>query len=97
MCYFLRPSRPWKLTGIIAFEIMEVNIYCTLDTVVTVPCCIRQKETYFSGFFCPLFLPAPLLTLSLPDRISNTPYCLPYNSRDVGSENLALDQPIIPR
>ena len=33
------------------------------------------------------------LTLSLPDLIlSNTPYCLPYSSYDVSTENLVLDQ-----
>ena len=26
------------------------------------------------------------------DLISNTPYCLPYNSYDASSENLVLDQ-----
>ena len=30
------------------------------------------------------------------DLISNSPYCLPYNSYDVSSENLVLDQLIIP-
>ena len=30
------------------------------------------------------------------DLISNSPYCLPYNSYDVNSENLALDQLKIP-
>ena len=34
------------------------------------------------------------LTLSLPR--SNSPYYLPYNSCDVSSENLILDQLIIP-
>ena len=34
------------------------------------------------------------LTLSLPR--SNSPYYLPYNSRDVSSENMILDQLIIP-
>ena len=34
------------------------------------------------------------LTLSLPR--SNSPYYLPYNSCDVSSENLVLDQLIIP-
>ena len=29
------------------------------------------------------------------DLISNSPYCLPYNPRDVDSENLVLDQLII--
>ena len=30
------------------------------------------------------------------DLISNSPYYLPYNSYDVSSENLVLDQLIIP-
>ena len=30
------------------------------------------------------------------DLISNSPYCLPYNSYNVSLENLELDQPIIP-
>ena len=30
------------------------------------------------------------------DLISNSPYCLPYNSYDVSSGNLVLDQPMIP-
>ena len=37
-----------------------------------------------------------LLTLSLPDQVCNSPYCQPYNSYDVSSENLVLDQLIIP-
>ena len=28
--------------------------------------------------------------------MGNSPYCLPYNLRDVRLENLELDQPIIP-
>ena len=57
-----------------------------------------KRNIFFRIFLFSFFAGSPiLLTLSLPDRISNTPYCLPYNSRDVGSENLALDQPIIPR
>ena len=30
------------------------------------------------------------------DLISNSSYCLPYNSCDVCVENLVLDQPLIP-
>ena len=37
------------------------------------------------------------LTLSLPDQISNSPYCQPYNSYNVSSENLVSDQLIIPK
>ena len=38
-----------------------------------------------------------MLTLYLPDQICNSPYYQPYNSYDVSSENLVLDQPIIPK
>ena len=31
------------------------------------------------------------------DLISNSPYCLPYSSGDVGLENLVLDQLIFPK
>ena len=37
------------------------------------------------------------LTLWLADKICDTPYCQPYNSHNVGSENLVLDQLIIPK
>ena len=37
------------------------------------------------------------LTLLLPDQIRNSPYCQPYNSYNVSSENLVLDQLIIPK
>ena len=30
-------------------------------------------------------------------QICTSPYCQPYNSYDVSSENLVLDQPIIPK
>ena len=32
-----------------------------------------------------------------PDQIFNSPYCQPYNSYNVSSEKLVLDQPIIPK
>ena len=35
------------------------------------------------------------LTLQLPVQICNSPYCRPYNSNNVSSENLVLDQLII--
>ena len=38
-----------------------------------------------------------LLTLSLPDHISNSPNYLPYNSNNVSTENLVLDQLSIPK
>ena len=43
----------------------------------------------------PTFLQNYLLTLKLPDKICNFPYCQPYNFYNVGSENLVLDQQII--
>ena len=36
-----------------------------------------------------------LVTLSLPDQICHSPYCQLYNSYNVSSENLVLDQLII--
>ena len=36
------------------------------------------------------------LTLQLPDQICNFSYSQPYNSYNVSSENLVLDQLIIP-
>ena len=38
-----------------------------------------------------------ILTLELPDQIFTSPYCQPYNSYNVSSENLVLDQVIIPK
>ena len=38
-----------------------------------------------------------LLALKLPDQICHSPYCQPYNSYNVSSENLVLDQLIIPK
>ena len=35
------------------------------------------------------------LTLELPDQICNSSYCQPYNSYNVSSESLVLDQLII--
>ena len=38
-----------------------------------------------------------ILTLELPDQIFTSLYCQPYNSYNVSSENLILDQVIIPK
>ena len=38
-----------------------------------------------------------LLTLKLLDQICNSPYCQPYNSYNVSSEDSVLDQLIIPK
>ena len=38
-----------------------------------------------------------VLTLQLPDQICNSSYCQPYDSYNVSSENLVLDQLIIPK
>ena len=37
------------------------------------------------------------LTLKLPNQICNSPHCQLYNSYNVSSENLILDQLIIPK
>ena len=37
------------------------------------------------------------LTLKLPDQICDSSYFQPYNSYNVSSENLVLDQLIIPK
>ena len=37
------------------------------------------------------------LTLKLPDQICHSPHCQPHNSYYVSSENLVLDQLIIPK
>ena len=39
----------------------------------------------------------PKLMPSLPDVISNHPYCLPYSSFDVSLDNLVLDQIKFPK
>ena len=39
---------------------------------------------------------ADCLTLYLPDEIFNSLYCQPYNSYNVSSENVVLNQLIIP-
>ena len=38
-----------------------------------------------------------ILNLELPDQICNSLYCQPYSSYNVNSENLVLDQLIIPK
>ena len=38
-----------------------------------------------------------ILTLELLDQNFTSPYCQPYNSYNVSSENLVLDQVIIPK
>ena len=38
----------------------------------------------------------PAWPFNTQNLISNSPYCLPYNSYDVSSEKLELDQPLIP-
>ena len=43
----------------------------------------------------PIVRPPYLLHVS-KDKIGNSPYCQPYNSYDVSSENLVMDQLIIP-
>ena len=44
----------------------------------------------------PIVRPPYLLHVS-KDKIGNSPYCQPYNSYDVSSENLVMVQLIIPK
>ena len=44
-----------------------------------------------------LIVAKKFLTLLLQDQICNSPHCQPYNSYNVSSENLILDQLIIPK
>ena len=44
-----------------------------------------------------LIVSPPYLLHVSKDEICNSPYCQPYNSYDVSSENLVLDQLIIPK
>ena len=53
-------------------------------------------ETVFSSQPDP-FPKGDSLTLKLPDQIGNSPFCQPYNSYHVSSENLVLNQLIIPK
>ena len=48
----------------------------------------NHSEIFHSSFLKPVF--------PFQDLISNSLYCLPYNSYEVSSENLVLDQLIIP-
>ena len=44
-----------------------------------------------------LIVRPPYLLHVSKDKIGNSPYCQPYNSYDVSSENLVLVQLIIPK
>ena len=42
-------------------------------------------------------LACKFLTLKLSDQICDSPYCQPYSSYSVSSENVVLDQLILPK
>ena len=51
-----------------------------------------------NGYYCLQMFWLPFqLTFELPDQICNSPYCQPHNFYNVSSENLVLDQLIIPK
>ena len=59
-----------------------------------------QKSTNYCCTMAPPASPAKKpeqLTIYLPDQVCNSPYCQPYNSYNVSSESLVLDQLIIPK
>lgn len=51
---------------------------------------------YFLHSVIVVFLVSKFFTISQPDIINDSPYCLPYNSSDVSPENLVMDPLIIP-
>ena len=51
--------------------------------IISIKCFLERKANSTS------------LTLYLPDQICSSPYLQPYNSYNVGSENLIVDQLII--
>ena len=55
----------------------------------------KRKNNYLC--LVGLYKHLEILTLQLPDQISHSPYCQPYNPYNVSSENLVLDQLIIPK
>ena len=57
--------------------------------------CPYENISEVSNFCHPLLL-IDTLHFNSQDLFSNSPYCLLYNSSDVTSENLVLDQLIIP-
>ena len=51
--------------------------------IISIKCFLERKANSTS------------LTLYLPDQICSSPYLQPYNSYNVGSENLVVDQLIV--
>ena len=67
-----------------------------------IPCLSLLKDTKKTGLLSAVTIAAQkttfqYLTLSLPDKICNSPYHQSYNSYNFSSENLILDQLIIPK
>ena len=60
---------------------IEANVLKMRGVIVTRCVCVDHKG----------------LTLELPDQICHSSYCRSYNSYNVSSENLVLDQLIIPK
>ena len=61
---------------------------------------LSNTKLKFNFYFSTVDIKAELnkpLTLELQDQIFSSPYCQPYNSHNVGLENLVLDQQIIPK
>ena len=82
--------RDWKISawGTLSYKIKVLSL--------GVPYCSRLFFGSENKCFTPLNTKMEL-TLQLPDQICNSPYCQTYNSYNVSSENLQLDQLIIPK
>ena len=60
---------------------------------------LLQQSQPFSVHKTIMTLQSTLITVNplTPDQICNSPYCQPYNSYNVSSENLVFNQLIIPK
>ena len=95
-----RRSFAWCLFQVTLCYLVPINI------PIFIP---NKKETKFfilligstANLYNQLFTMSDSTTHSLPfylpDQICNSPYCQPYNSYNASSENLVLDQLIIPK
>ena len=70
------------------------------DTMTMITVMKRKLNKGMHGKSCSLSvrsLACKFLTLKLSDQICDSPYCQPYSSYSVSSENVELDQLILPK
>ena len=97
-CLTVRKYEPfWKIHFSFHF-VLCFPFLCLFDFVVAVFVVVLLFWSYiFQAVLRRGELLIFLLALKLPDQICHSPYCQPYNSYNVSSENLVLDQLIIPK